>query len=296
MKLWHFIASLRKLKVGTLYRIMNAVVLVFSPLLHFGERKLKENKHLVLDWELLNGMSALIWCLNPPSPLLGCDINLLVYFTGTGFPRDAQSLQVTVNQTRCEVIFSNETNVVCELDLLPVGVHRILMLVRPSGLAVNASGEGLLLYVEPRLDAVEPAAVAEIGNVGGHPLCTCSLKWQFLFICANPGPKHDIFYMYWDLQLFVSYTFPQVKTFLSSEMNLLGTLRREFGWWGDTLDHGVTWMVIQLKNSKMINEILLVLGKMWLAWGFIGKGWSQGTKRSAGCQHSHVLCTRLPCL
>lgn len=296
MKLWHFIASLRKLKVGTLYRIMNAVVLVFSPLLQFGERKLKENKHLVLDWELLNGVSALIWCLNPPSPLLGCDINLLVYFTGTGFPRDAQSLQVTVNQTRCEVIFSNETNVVCELDLLPVGVHRILMLVRPSGLAVNASGEGLLLYVEPRLDAVEPAAVAEIGNVGGHPLCTCSLKWQFLFICANLGPKHDIFYMYWDLQLFVSYTFPQVKTFLSSEMNLLGTLRREFGWWGDTLDHGVTWMVIHLKNSKTINEILLVLGKMWLAWGFIGKGWSQGTKRSAGCQHSQVLCTRLPCL
>ncbi|KAK7809887.1 hypothetical protein U0070_000273, partial [Myodes glareolus] len=95
----------------------------------------------------------------------GCDINLLVYFTGTGFPRDAQSLQVTVNQTRCEVIFSNETNVVCELDLLPVGVHQILMLVRPSGLAVNASGEGLLLYVEPRLDAVEPAAVAEIGGL-----------------------------------------------------------------------------------------------------------------------------------
>ncbi|XP_038199739.1 fibrocystin [Arvicola amphibius] len=95
----------------------------------------------------------------------GCDINLLVYLTGTGFPRDAQSLQVTVNQTRCEVIFSNETNVVCELDLLPVGVHRILMLVRPSGLAVNASGEGLFLYVEPRLDAVEPAMVAEIGGL-----------------------------------------------------------------------------------------------------------------------------------
>lgn len=100
----------------------------------------------------------------------------MVYLTGTGFPRDAQFLQVTVNQTRCEVIFSNETNVVCELDLLPVGVHQILMLVKPSGLAINASGEGLFLYVEPRLDAVEPATVAEIGNVGGPPLCTCSLK------------------------------------------------------------------------------------------------------------------------
>lgn len=194
MKLWHFIASLRKLKVGTVDRIMNAVVSVISRLLQFWERKLKENKHLVLEWELLNGVSALIWRLNPLPLLLGCDVNLLVYFTGTGFPRDAQSLQVTVKQTRCEVIFSNETNVVCEMDLLPVGVHWILMLVIPSGLAVNASGEGLFLYVEPRLDAVEPAMVAEIGNVGGPPLRTCFLKWQFLFRCANLGPKHDAFY------------------------------------------------------------------------------------------------------
>ncbi|KAL6078579.1 hypothetical protein STEG23_011148, partial [Scotinomys teguina] len=95
----------------------------------------------------------------------GCDVNLLVYFTGTGFPGDSQSLQITVNKTSCEVIFSNETNVVCEMDLLPVGVHRILMLVRPSGLAVNASGEGLFLYVEPRLDAVEPTTAAEIGGL-----------------------------------------------------------------------------------------------------------------------------------
>ncbi|XP_076414005.1 fibrocystin isoform X2 [Peromyscus maniculatus bairdii] len=95
----------------------------------------------------------------------GCDVNLLVYFTGTGFPGDSQSLQVTVNKTSCEVIFSNETNVVCEMDLLPAGVHRILMLVRPSGLAVNASGEGLFLYVEPRLDAVEPTTAAEIGGL-----------------------------------------------------------------------------------------------------------------------------------
>lgn len=85
-----------------------------------------------------------------------------------------------MNKTSCEVIFSNETNVVCEMDLLPAGVHRILMLVRPSGLAVNASGEGLFLYVEPRLDAVEPTTAAEIGNVGGVPLCICFLKLEFL--------------------------------------------------------------------------------------------------------------------
>ncbi|EGW10040.1 Fibrocystin [Cricetulus griseus] len=95
----------------------------------------------------------------------GCDVNLLVYFTGTGFPRDSQSLQVTVNKTSCEVIFSNETSVVCEMDLLPVGVYQVLMLVNPSGLAVNGSGEGLFLLVKPRLVAVEPATAAEIGGL-----------------------------------------------------------------------------------------------------------------------------------
>ncbi|XP_029395132.1 fibrocystin isoform X6 [Mus pahari] len=95
---------------------------------------------------------------------LGNDVSLLVHFTGTGFPRDPQFLQVTVNKTSCEVIFSNETNVACELALLPVGEHRIFMLVIPSGLAVNASGEDLFLHVEPRLDAVEPSTAAEIGG------------------------------------------------------------------------------------------------------------------------------------
>lgn len=122
-----------------------------------------------------------------PPPLLGSDVNLLVHFTGNGFPRDAQFLQVTVNNTSCEVIFSNETNVACELALLPVGVHRVFMLVRPSGLALNASGEGLFLRVEPRLDAVEPSTGAEIGNVGGATLCTCPLKLEFWLIGRNLG-------------------------------------------------------------------------------------------------------------
>uniref|UniRef100_A0A2K6GL63 Fibrocystin n=1 Tax=Propithecus coquereli TaxID=379532 RepID=A0A2K6GL63_PROCO len=100
-----------------------------------------------------------VWC-SPDG-----DVNLLIYITGTGFSGDSQSLQVRVNQTSCKVIFSNQTNVVCRTDLLPVGVHRILMLVRPSGLAVSASGEGLFLSLEPRLDAVEPSRAAEIGGL-----------------------------------------------------------------------------------------------------------------------------------
>ncbi|XP_047413699.1 fibrocystin isoform X2 [Sciurus carolinensis] len=93
------------------------------------------------------------------------DINLLVYITGTGFSGDSQSLQVTVNKISCKVIFSNQTNVVCQTDLLPVGVHPVLVLVRPFGLAVNTSGEGLFLYVRPRLDTVEPSRAAEIGGL-----------------------------------------------------------------------------------------------------------------------------------
>lgn len=50
-------------------------------------------------------------------------------------------------------------------------MHPISMLVRPSGRAINASGEGLFLHVEPRLDAVEPSRAAEIGNLGSTPHC-----------------------------------------------------------------------------------------------------------------------------
>ncbi|XP_069418909.1 fibrocystin isoform X4 [Ovis canadensis] len=92
-------------------------------------------------------------------------VGLLVYITGTSFSGDYEALQVTVNKTSCKVIFSNQTNVVCQTSLLPVGVHQILMLVRPSGLAINASGGGLFLNVEPRLDAVEPSRAADIGGL-----------------------------------------------------------------------------------------------------------------------------------
>ncbi|XP_052503788.1 fibrocystin [Budorcas taxicolor] len=92
-------------------------------------------------------------------------IGLLVYITGTSFSGDYEALQVTVNKTSCKVIFSNQTNVVCQTSMLPVGVHQILMLVRPSGLAINASGGGLFLNVEPRLDAVEPSRAADIGGL-----------------------------------------------------------------------------------------------------------------------------------
>ncbi|XP_004674090.1 PREDICTED: fibrocystin [Condylura cristata] len=92
-------------------------------------------------------------------------IKLSVYITGTSFSDDPQSLQVTVNKTSCKVTFSNLTTVVCEMRLLPVGAHQLVMLARPSGLAISASGEGLFLHVEPRLDAVEPSRASDIGGL-----------------------------------------------------------------------------------------------------------------------------------
>ncbi|XP_055986612.1 fibrocystin [Sorex fumeus] len=92
------------------------------------------------------------------------DIDLLVYITGTHFSGDSQSLQVTVNETSCKVIFSNFTNVVCRVSLLPVGLHRVLMMVRPFGLAISADGGGLFLHVQPKLASVDPSRAAEIGG------------------------------------------------------------------------------------------------------------------------------------
>ncbi|CAK6446893.1 unnamed protein product [Pipistrellus nathusii] len=93
------------------------------------------------------------------------DMDLLVYITGSNFSGDSQALQITVNKTSCKVIFSNQTDVVCQTDLLPVGVYQISVLVRPLGCAINASGGGLFLNVEPRLDTVEPSRAAEIGGL-----------------------------------------------------------------------------------------------------------------------------------
>ncbi|XP_075410184.1 fibrocystin [Tenrec ecaudatus] len=93
------------------------------------------------------------------------DISPLVYITGTGFSDDSQAFQVMVNKTSCPVIFSNLTCVVCQMGLLPAGVHQLSVLVRPSGLAITTSGEGPFLHVGPRLDAVEPSRAAEIGGL-----------------------------------------------------------------------------------------------------------------------------------
>ncbi|XP_048203494.1 fibrocystin [Perognathus longimembris pacificus] len=93
------------------------------------------------------------------------DTSLLVYVVGSGFPAAARALRVTVNRTDCQVVASNQTHVVCRTGLLPAGAHRVSVRVRPAGLAVGAGGEGLVLSVGPRLEAVGTSRAAEMGGL-----------------------------------------------------------------------------------------------------------------------------------
>ncbi|XP_076188719.1 fibrocystin isoform X2 [Aptenodytes patagonicus] len=89
-----------------------------------------------------------------------------VVIRGAGFTEEKPALQVEVNNTTCHVITLNQTEVVCQMETLPVGVYQLTLLVRPYGFALNAStGEGIFLRVEPKLVAIEPPTASEIGGL-----------------------------------------------------------------------------------------------------------------------------------
>ncbi|XP_059687939.1 fibrocystin [Gavia stellata] len=89
-----------------------------------------------------------------------------VVIRGAGFTEEKPALQVEVNNTTCHVITLNRTEVVCQMEKLPVGVYRVTLLVRPYGFALNAStAEGIFLRVEPKLVAIEPSTASEIGGL-----------------------------------------------------------------------------------------------------------------------------------
>ncbi|NXY72716.1 PKHD1 protein, partial [Glareola pratincola] len=90
----------------------------------------------------------------------------MVVIRGAGFTEEKPSLQVEVNNTTCHVITLNQTQVVCQMERLPVGVYQVTLLVRPYGFALNAStGEGVFLRAEPKLVAIEPPTASEIGGL-----------------------------------------------------------------------------------------------------------------------------------
>ncbi|NXF37189.1 PKHD1 protein, partial [Nyctibius bracteatus] len=89
-----------------------------------------------------------------------------VVIRGAGFTVKKPALQVEVNNTTCRVIRLNKTEVVCEMERLPVGIYQVTLLVRPYGFALNGStGEGIFLRVEPKLIAIEPSTASEIGGL-----------------------------------------------------------------------------------------------------------------------------------
>ncbi|NWZ25317.1 PKHD1 protein, partial [Asarcornis scutulata] len=89
-----------------------------------------------------------------------------VVIRGVGFTEQNTTLQVEVNNTTCHIVTLNRTEVVCNMERLPVGVYLLTLLVRPYGFALNAStGEVIFLRVEPKLVAIEPPRASEIGGL-----------------------------------------------------------------------------------------------------------------------------------
>ncbi|NWX49339.1 PKHD1 protein, partial [Steatornis caripensis] len=90
----------------------------------------------------------------------------MVVIRGAGFTEEKPALQVEVNNMTCHVLTLNQTEVVCQMEKIPVGVYQVTLLVRPYGFALNSStGEGIFLRVEPKLVAIEPPTASEIGGL-----------------------------------------------------------------------------------------------------------------------------------
>ncbi|NWV49745.1 PKHD1 protein, partial [Daphoenositta chrysoptera] len=89
-----------------------------------------------------------------------------VVLRGGGFGEEKLALQVEVGNRSCHISALNETQVVCQVPRLPVGIYPVTLLVTPHGFALNGTtGQGIFLAVEPALGAVEPPSTSEIGGV-----------------------------------------------------------------------------------------------------------------------------------
>ncbi|KAM3851012.1 fibrocystin [Vipera latastei] len=92
--------------------------------------------------------------------------HIIVHIIGSGLTADHQSLLIEANNLTCKILSSNHTNVLCQMNVLPVGLYKVTLLVRPFGFAVNASGENsIFLKITPRLTSVEPSTASEIGGL-----------------------------------------------------------------------------------------------------------------------------------
>ncbi|NXI19535.1 PKHD1 protein, partial [Irena cyanogastra] len=89
-----------------------------------------------------------------------------VALRGAGFGEEQLALQVEVAGRSCHVTALTQTQVVCQLPRLPVGLHPVTLLVTPHGSALGGTtGQGIFLRVQPTLGAVEPPSTSEFGGL-----------------------------------------------------------------------------------------------------------------------------------
>ncbi|XP_068039311.1 fibrocystin isoform X2 [Anomalospiza imberbis] len=89
-----------------------------------------------------------------------------VVLRGAGFGEEQLALQVEVGRRSCHVTSLNQTQVVCQVPRLPVGIYPVTLLVTPHGFALGGTtGQGIFLTVQPTLGAVEPPSTSEIGGL-----------------------------------------------------------------------------------------------------------------------------------
>ncbi|XP_041336779.1 fibrocystin [Pyrgilauda ruficollis] len=89
-----------------------------------------------------------------------------VVLRGAGFGEEQLALQVEVDRRSCHVTSLNQTQVVCQVPRLPVGIYPVTLLVTPHGFALSGTtGQGIFLTVQPTLGAVEPPSTSEIGGL-----------------------------------------------------------------------------------------------------------------------------------
>ncbi|XP_023780003.1 fibrocystin [Cyanistes caeruleus] len=89
-----------------------------------------------------------------------------VVLRGAGFGEELPALRVEVSKRSCHVTAGNQSQVVCHVPRLPVGIHPLTLLVTPHGFALSGTtGQGTFLTVQPTLGAVEPPSTSEIGGL-----------------------------------------------------------------------------------------------------------------------------------
>ncbi|XP_068136131.1 fibrocystin isoform X2 [Hyperolius riggenbachi] len=93
-----------------------------------------------------------------------CDF--MVVIAGSGFPASTmEEVAVRISEAECSIIDVNPSSITCCVEsFLPLGEHEVTVLVRPVGFAVNGSGDNLHVYVMPKLFAVIPPVISQIGG------------------------------------------------------------------------------------------------------------------------------------